>query len=227
MKTRFDTIEARIQKATDACGRDPNTVKLVAVSKTKPADLVREAIDAGVRILGENYIQEARDKITVLSDEKVLWHFIGHLQRNKAKVAVGLFDLIHSVDSLRLAREIDKQAQGMAKIQKILIQVNVASETSKSGVSPADVPGLIREIAPLPNISIRGLMTMPPFFNDPERVRPYFLDLARLKGDIQALQISRVSMDELSMGMTGDFETAIECGATLVRIGTALFGKRE
>ena len=223
---RLEAIRERINQTASACGREPSSIRLVAVSKTKPTDLVKEAIGAGVTDLGENYIQEARDKIAELAQYPVRWHFIGHLQSNKAKYAVRLFELIHSVDSLKLATELNRQAQKIEKIQSILIQVNVAGESSKSGTSTQKAVQLVKEIAQLENLSVRGLMTMPAFFNEPEKVRPYFVALRELRDRIRAQGIERVGMDELSMGMTGDFEVAIEEGATLVRIGTAIFGER-
>ena len=227
IKERLTNIRNRIREAAETCGRDPHTVRLVAVSKTKPADSVLNAIEAGVTILGENYIQEARDKISTLASHPVSWHFIGHLQTNKAKYAVKLFDLIHSVDSLKLARQLDHEAEKVNKIQNILIQINVGKEATKSGVSSEDAVLLIEEISKLPNLSIRGLMTMPPFFDDPDRARPYFKELADLWHYIRGRNIPNVVMEELSMGMTGDFKVAIECGSTLVRIGTAIFGRRN
>jgi pyridoxal phosphate enzyme (YggS family) len=187
---------------------------------------VQKAIEAGVTILGENYVQEARDKIADLMDSPVSWHFIGHLQSNKAKYAVKLFDLIHSVDSLKLARELNKQAQKNGKIQQILVQVNISREETKSGISIDETMNLVNDISRLENLSIRGLMTMPPFFNQPEKVRPYFAALRDLRDQIQQNPTPNLSMDELSMGMTGDFEVAIEQGATMVRVGTAIFGER-
>ena len=227
MKTNIEHIRQRIQAAAESCGRHPESIQLVAVSKTIHAERVKTAVAEGIAVLGENYIQEARDKIEKLSDLSVSWHFIGHLQRNKAKFAVGLFDLIHSVDSLRLAREIDKQAGKISKNQAILIQVNTGKEDSKSGIYAEDAMALVRETAQLENVSIRGLMTLPPYFNAPEKVRPYFQALRRLKDRIREEAIPGVEMEALSMGMTGDFETAIEEGATMVRIGTAIFGERS
>lgn len=226
LNTRLEHVMNRIKRAALACGRDPETIRLVAVSKTIPANVVEEAIKAGVKILGENYIQEARKKIDVLSSSPVSWHFIGHLQTNKAKYAVRLFDLVHSVDSLKLARELNKQAKKISKIQDILIQVNISMESTKSGIYEQDVPGLIKDISQLENLSIKGLMTMPPFFNEPEKVRPYFAALHQLRDQIKKESIPHVNMDDLSMGMTGDFEAAIQEGANLVRIGTAIFGER-
>ena len=226
IKDRLEKEKHRIKRAAEGCQRDPETVRLVAVSKTVPVSKVQEAIQAGVTILGENYVQEARDKINALMSFQVSWHFIGHLQSNKAKYAVRLFDLIHSVDSLKLARELNKQAQKNAKIQQILIQVNISREETKSGIIVDDAVNLISEISQLENLSIRGLMTMPPYFNQPEKVQPFFASLRKLRDQIESKAIPNVSMDQLSMGMTGDFEVAIKEGATMVRVGTAIFGER-
>ncbi len=226
MRQRLKTVKDRIRKVAESCGRDPGSVRLVAVSKTMPADRVREAIASGVTILGENYIQEAREKIAELSEHPVSWHFIGHLQTNKSKYAVKLFDLIHSVDSLRLARELNKQAGKINKVQEILIQVNLSEEASKSGTSSGELKELATEISQLEHIAVKGLMTMPPFFDEPERAKPFFSELRRLRNQVGAAAIPNLGMDELSMGMTGDFEVAIQEGATLVRIGTAIFGQR-
>jgi hypothetical protein len=224
---RLQTVNNRIQTAARACGRNPETIRLVTVSKTVPTERVRQAIQAGVTILGENYVQETRTKFNDLATYPVSWHFIGHLQSNKSKYAVRLFDLIHSVDSLKLARELDKQARKINKIQEILIQVNISAEASKSGVSVNDTLRLLKDISRLENLSVKGLMTMPPYFNAPEKVRPYFAALRGLRDRIKHHGVLNVSLNELSMGMTGDFEVAIQEGATLVRIGTAIFGKRQ
>ncbi len=222
----MEQIKERIRKACESCSRDADSVRLVAVSKTIAAGTVQAAIEAGVTILGENYMQEAREKFNALVQYPVSWHFIGHLQSNKAKYAVRLFDLIHSVDSLKLARELDKQAKKVDKIQQILVQVNISAEDTKSGTSADETPGLISEISKLENLSIRGLMTMPRYFYQPEKVKPFFAALRELRDQIKAQSLPNVSLEELSMGMTGDFEVAIEEGATLVRIGTAIFGER-
>jgi pyridoxal phosphate enzyme (YggS family) len=224
---KLQDIKNRIQTAARACGRDPETVRLVAVSKTVPTNRVRQAIEAGVTILGENYVQEARTKFNDLATYPVSWHFIGHLQTNKAKYAVRLFDLIHSVDTLKLARELDKQSRKINKVQQILIQVNISEEASKSGVRVKDTYHLLKDISLLENLSVKGLMTMPPYFNAPERVRPYFAALRSLRDRLEQQGLSNMSLSELSMGMTGDFEAAIQEGATFVRIGTAIFGIRE
>ena len=227
LKDRLESVLERIKVAAAGCGRNPESVHLVAVSKTMPSDIVAQAIEAGVETLGENYVQEARAKIETLSALPVKWHYIGHLQSNKAKYAVKLFDLIHSVDSYKLARELNKHAAKIDKVQQILIQVNIAEEKTKSGVSEQETIDLIEDVRQFGNLSIRGLMTMPPYFNAPEKVRPFFAALRNLRDRIEDLAFENVSMAEISMGMTGDFEVAIEEGATLVRVGTAIFGERQ
>jgi hypothetical protein len=227
LKDRLERVHARIKKAADGCNRTLDSIRLIAVSKTMPAEVVKEAIEAGATDLGENYIQEAREKVNALATSDVNWHYIGHLQSNKAKYAVRLFDLIHSVDSLKLATELNKYAQKNEKMQSILVQVNVAQEESKSGVYVENAIELLNNIGQLSNISVKGLMTMPPYFNAPEKVRPFFAALRELRDQIRAAGIPNIAMDELSMGMTGDFEAAIEEGATMVRIGTAIFGERH
>ena len=227
MKKRIAQIQKRIAAAAEKAGRSPDEIRLVAVSKTKPVDSIQKALDAGLSLFGENYIQESRDKVDALSDSGAQWHFIGHLQSNKAKYAVQLFDLIHSVDSFKLARELNKQAAKIDKVQPVLVQVNISAEATKSGTSSEESVDLVKAISDLPNLSLQGLMTMPPFFDDPERARPYFQELHKLRNYINSLSITGISMDELSMGMTGDFEAAIAEGATLVRIGTAIFGERS
>ncbi|MGD2187272.1 MAG: YggS family pyridoxal phosphate-dependent enzyme [Desulfobacterales bacterium] len=227
MKQRLEQIKERIQQAAESCNRRADSIRLVAVSKTIPAETVKDAIESGVTILGENYVQEAREKFNALIQYPVSWHFIGHLQSNKAKYAVRLFDLIHSVDSLKLARELNKQAQKADKVQSILVQVNISGEGTKSGISAKEAPELISEISRMESLSIKGLMTMPPYFYQPEKVRPFFAALRELRDEIWKQTPANVSMEELSMGMTGDFEVAIEEGATLVRIGTAIFGERK
>lgn len=227
IKQRLQAIRTRIDAAALSCGRNPDHIRLVAVSKTKPAQDIREAFAAGADIFGENYIQESIEKHELLRDLNLSFHFIGHLQSNKAKFAVKIFDLIHSVDSLKLARELDRQAEKINKIQNILVQVNISMEQSKSGVSEQEASDLVRDIGCLEHLSVKGLMTLPPFYNEPEKVKPYFKALRKLSDHIRGLDIPSVRMDELSMGMTGDFEAAIHEGSTLVRIGTALFGDRS
>lgn len=215
----------RIAAAAERSGRDPASVRLVAATKTVQPERIKEAVQAGVYIIGENRVQEAREKIRLLGSI-ASWHLIGTLQKNKAKYAVRLFDLIHSVDSLELAQELDRQAAKIGKVQDVLIEVNIAGEMSKSGVRADEAARLVSEAAGLKNISIRGLMTMPPYSEDPEDSRPYFRKLRELSAEIAGHGFSGVSMAELSMGMSGDFEVAIEEGATMVRVGTAIFGER-
>ena len=229
-----ETIRHNISRVTDLIsaaaqrsGRSPDQVRLVVVGKTHPSETIKAAIDGGAAIIGENYIQEARTKFDDLIHSPVQWHYIGHLQSNKAKYAVRMFDLIHTVDSIKLAAELDKQAHKAGKIQDILIQVNVSGETTKSGIAEMAAENLLREIGKLNHIRVKGLMTMPPFFDDPERARPFFSSLRRLRDRLKAREIPGIEMSELSMGMTGDFEAAIEEGATLVRIGTYIFGERK
>jgi hypothetical protein len=219
-------IYDRIHRTAKASGRSPESVRLVAVSKTQPADRVREAVAAGQTMFGENYIQEARDKAAALDDTATEWHFIGHLQTNKAKFAVRLFDLIHSVDSVRLANAIDKEAAKIDKIQRILIQVNIAGEATKSGAAPQETVNLVKHVTDLRHLTLEGFMTMPPFFDDPERARPFFRRLREIRDAVNENKPSGETFSELSMGMTGDFEAAIAEGATLVRVGTAIFGDR-
>jgi hypothetical protein len=218
-------IQERINRAALRCGRQPEDIRLVAVSKTVPLERIREAVSAGPTILGENYIQEAREKIALIGIEAE-WHFIGHLQSNKAKFAAELFSLIHSVDRVSLAQELNKEAGKRNKILPVLIQVNISGEETKTGIDPSGTRQLVQQAALLPNLSVQGLMTMPPWFGDPEEARPYFRALRKLRDELAGEKIPNVSLKELSMGMSGDFEVAIEEGATLVRVGTAIFGER-
>ena len=218
-------INGRIQAAAEGAGRDPATVRLVAVSKTRPAADIIAAFHAGQVLFGENYIQELVPKLAEVQ-EPVQWHVIGHQQSNKVKYFAGQVAMIHSVDRLSLAEEIDRQWGKLGKTCDILIQVNISGEASKSGTTEEGAIQLVRECALLPNIRVKGLMTMPPFFDDPEAARPYFAELRQLGQTIAALKITGVEMSELSMGMSGDFEAAIQEGATLVRVGTAIFGER-
>ncbi|MBT1075200.1 YggS family pyridoxal phosphate-dependent enzyme [Geobacter grbiciae] len=219
-------LQERIAVAARRAGRDPESVRLVAVSKTKPAEAVEDAARAGQRLFGENYVQEFTAKAGEVR-EPVEWHFIGALQSNKVRQIAGLVTMIHSVDRLSLAQEIERQWAKLDTTCDVLIQVNIAGEATKSGTTAGELLTLVREVALLPHLRVRGLMTMPPFFDDPEGARPYFRELKRLAGVVAAAGIPGVVMDELSMGMSGDFEAAVEEGATLVRIGTSLFGERE
>jgi PLP dependent protein len=227
LKDRLEGILSRIERAALHCGRDPGNIRLVAVGKTQPVRVIRQAIESGARIIGENYVQEARDKFEALIGLPVQWHFIGHLQSNKAKYAVRLFDLIHTVDSLKLASELDRQAHKSGKIQNILVQVNISGEATKSGISPEEAAPFLKKIGALQNLRVRGLMCLPPFFDAPQKARPYFAELRMLSQRLGEQDLANIALDELSMGMTGDFEVAVEEGATLVRIGTAIFGDRQ
>jgi len=219
-------IQTHIAEAALTAGRAPDEVQLVAVSKTIAAEDIRRAIESGVTVLGENYIQEARAKFEQLSTLPAAWHFIGHLQTNKAKYAVRQFDLIHTVDSSRVAKAINREAAKIDKIQQILIQVNISKEETKAGIETEKVAELAEEIVHLDHLKLKGLMTMPPFFNAPEKVRPFFRRLRETRDQLRQRNLPGVDLAELSMGMTGDFEVAIAEGATLVRIGTAIFGER-
>jgi len=218
-------IRTEIAAACRRCGRDPAMVRLVAVSKTHPPAAVAAARAAGQTLFGESYVQEFLAKAAAVTDP-VAWHFIGHLQSNKVKSLPGKVALIHSVDRLSLAEEISRQWGQHGLTAEILLEVNLGDEASKSGVSGAELELLLRRVAVLPHLAVRGLMTLPPYLDDPEAVRPYFRRLAELAGRLDALALPRVSMGELSMGMSHDFVVAIEEGATLVRIGTAIFGER-
>lgn len=218
-------IQDRISVAALAAGRDPSSVRLVAVSKTRPAGDVLEAFRAGQSVFGENYVQELVAKAAEVP-EPVEWHFIGHLQSNKVRQLAGIVNMIHSVDRLSLAEEVSRQWGRLGRCCDILVQVNLSGEATKSGTSEAEALQLVRAIAALAHVRIRGLMTMPPFFDDPEAARPFFAELLRLSRRIDAEGIPGVEMRELSMGMSGDFEAAIQEGATLVRVGTSIFGAR-
>lgn len=227
----MQSIMERIKTAAEASGRTAGDVRLAAVTKSVDTNRVIDAIHAGVTIIGENYIQEAqkkREQLTPFADG-VSFHFIGHLQTNKAKFAVRLFDMIQSVDSLKLARAINEQAAKIDKIQHILIQINVGGEASKSGMSFQEAEDLMDQLEPLKHVALKGFMAIPPYFDDPENSRPFFSSLRKFKDRIQNRGNWPANADpgELSMGMTSDFETAIAEGATIVRIGTAIFGARD
>jgi PLP dependent protein len=216
-------VMERIEKAAQRAGRDPQAIKLVAVSKTVEVVRIREAIEAGVKILGENYVQEAQKKIGEIG-QTVPWHFIGHLQLNKAKYVVRLFEMIHSLDSLPLAEELNRKAQQVGRRLEVLIEVNISGEATKSGTDEENVFALARAIQNLGHLSLGGLMTLPPYFDSPDMSRPYFIRLRELK---EKMARQGIPVAELSMGMSNDFEVAIEEGATYVRVGTAIFGPRK
>ncbi len=219
-------VEHNIEEACRRAGRDRSEVTLIAVSKTKPVETLQEAYDLGVRVFGENKVQEMEDKYESLPRD-IQWHLIGHLQRNKVKYIIDKAVLIHSVDSLRLAQTIEKEAEKHDLTAHILIEVNVAREESKFGIFPEDLENLVDKIAKLPHIQVDGLMTIAPFVPDPEENRPVFRELRKLSVDISAKKVDNVNMSVLSMGMTNDYQVAIEEGATMVRVGTGIFGARN
>ena len=226
LKDHLELVEKNITKACERVGRDRSEVTLIAVSKTKPVEMLQEVYDAGVRDFGENKVQEICEKYDKLPAD-IKWHMIGHLQRNKVKQVIDKVALIHSVDSYRLAQEISVQAQKKGITMPILVEVNIAGEESKFGISADDTIQLVEEIAALPNLKIQGLMTIAPYVVDAEENRLYFRQIKQLSVDIKNKNIDNVCMDILSMGMTGDYEVAIEEGATIVRVGTGIFGARN
>ena len=219
---RLRKVEAAIASAAQGAGRDPATVELIAVSKTQPAAAIQEAMRAGVLLFGENKVQEARGKIEELG--RGIWHLIGHLQTNKVKDAVRLFDSIDSVDRAELADEINHRADLLGKTQNVLLQVNIAGESTKSGCTPETARALAEKINALPRLALHGLMTIAPYTPDPEKSRPHFTALRELRDQLQA--DTGLHLPVLSMGMSGDFTVAVQEGATQVRVGTALFGER-
>jgi pyridoxal phosphate enzyme (YggS family) len=219
-------VQERITAACRRAGRRPEEVKLVAISKTVPAERIREAYAAGLRDFGENRVQEAKAKRPALSDLNVTWHLVGHLQTNKAKPARELFHWVHSLDSLRLAEKLDQAAARGGGRLPVLLEVNLGEEAAKSGAREAELLQLAEQAGRLESLELRGLMVIPPFFAEPEQVRPYFRRLRELAKEIDSRSLPNVSMRELSMGMSHDFEVAIEEGATVIRVGTAIFGPR-
>ena len=219
-------VEKHVQEACDRAGRSRDEVTLIAVSKTKPVSMIEELLPGGTRDFGENKVQELCEKYEVLPQD-IRWHLIGHLQRNKVKYIVDKAYLIHSVDSLRLAETISEEGVKKGVTVPVLIEVNVAGEESKFGVTPEETEALVREIAKLPAIRVRGLMTIAPYVENPEDNRVHFSRLKQLSVDIGKKNIDNVSMNVLSMGMTGDYQVAIEEGATMVRVGTGIFGERN
>ena len=222
----LEQVRKNIELACRKAGRDPKEVTLISVSKTKPVSMLQEAYDAGSRDFGENKVQEIMDKVPQLPSD-IRWHMIGHLQRNKVKYIVGKVALIHSVDTYRLAEEINIQAKKRGIIVPILVEVNIAGEETKFGTTAEDAMLLVEEISKLENVRIKGLMTIAPFVENPEDNRLYFRKIKQLSVDITNKNIDNVSMEILSMGMTGDYEVAIEEGATMVRVGTGIFGARN
>lgn len=226
IKENLEQVRKNIEEACRASGRDPKEVTLIAVSKTKPVSLLSEAYEAGARFFGENKVQEIMDKYPQLPQD-IQWHMIGHLQRNKVKYIVDKAAMIHSVDSLRLAEAIEQEAAKQNVQVSILLEVNIAEEESKFGLKKEEVLPLVETIAEFPHIRVQGLMTIAPFVENPEENREYFRQLKKLSVDIEAKNINNVSMSVLSMGMTGDYQVAVQEGATMVRVGTGIFGERN
>ena len=226
MKENIEEVRSRIENACRKAGRDPSEVTLIAVSKTMPVEDLLRARELGMKHFGENKVQEIVDKYDQIPKDQT-WHMIGHLQRNKVKYIIDKVAMIHSVDSLRLAEAISKEAVKKDVVMPVLIEVNVAGEESKFGVSPDDVKPLVKEISVLPNIRVKGLMTIAPFVENGEENRPVFRRLREISVDIAQENIDNVCMNVLSMGMTVDYDVAVEEGATMVRVGTAIFGKRN
>jgi pyridoxal phosphate enzyme (YggS family) len=220
---RWQGVLAQMAESARKAGREPGSVRLLAVSKLHPAEDIQTLFEAGQTMFGENYVQEALAKMSLLSPQ-IAWHFIGHLQTNKVKSVVGRFSLVHGVDSLKLARSLHRQAEALGVTQDVLVQVNLAGEEQKSGIAERDLPALAEFLAGSSCLRWQGLMLMPPFFDDPERARPYFAGLRKLAESLRSG--FGLPLPELSMGMTGDFAAAIQEGATLVRIGTRIFGER-
>ncbi len=226
IRENLTDVERRIKEACLRCGREPSSVRLIAVSKTKPAEMIQEAIAAGILDFGENKPQELRDKYDILP-KNLRWHMIGNLQRNKVKYVVGRAVMIHSLGSDELAESIEKEAEKKDLIMPVLAEVNMAGESSKSGLTPEETEAFLRRVSSMKHLKVKGLMTIAPMTEFPEENRVYFRELRNLAVDIARKNIDNVDMYELSMGMTGDFEVAIEEGATMVRVGTGIFGARN
>jgi len=226
LKENYDNVIENIRIACEKVNRNPKDITLISVSKTKPVEMLQEIYDVGSRNFGENKVQEMCDKMEQLPSD-IKWHMIGHLQTNKVKYIVGKCELIHSVDSYHLAEEIEKQAAKKNVKIPILVEINIANEETKFGITKDEAVQLVKDIAKLPHIEIKGLMTIAPYVDDPEDNRAYFHQICQLSVDIKKQNIDNVSMDILSMGMTGDYMVAIEEGSTMVRVGTGIFGERN
>ena len=227
LRARFTAVRERIAAATTVSGRQTDEVKLIAISKTHPASVIRTLIEFGATDLGENRVQEAEEKIVEIGSKQARWHLVGHLQANKARRAVNLFEVIHSLDSLDLARRLDRLCteEGREKLP-VLIQVDLGHEETKSGIDESELNDMVDGLGPLTHLELIGLMTLPPFFDDAEQSRPFFRRLRELRDELESRGAFGNRRGELSMGMTHDFEVAIQEGATMVRIGTAIFGER-
>ena len=222
----YQRVMETIRGAAERCGRDPTEIKLLAASKSQGVAEIRAALRAGIRLFGENYVQEAKIKKEAI-EESVEWHMIGHLQRNKVKAALDLFSVIQSLDSLELAQALNKEGKKRGQVVRTFIEVNLGDELTKSGLSRERLVSFLEGVGELSHLRVEGLMGIPPFREDPEEVRPYFRALRELRAELAILRISNVELRELSMGMTHDYPVAIEEGATMVRIGTAIFGERK
>ena len=228
LAARFADVKARVAAAAENCGRKPDEITLIAISKTHPASLIKELIELGATDLGENRVQEAETKIPEVGQRNVRWHLVGHLQANKARRALNLFDVVHSLDSVDLARRLDRLCVEVGRQSlPVLIQVDLGHEETKSGVDENELPELAETVQQLERLELIGLMTLPPFFEDPKQARPYFRRLRELRDELARKAAFGARNGELSMGMTHDFTVAIEEGATMVRIGTAIFGERH
>lgn len=227
IKENIRDVEEKIQAACDRVGRKREEVTLIAVSKTMPVEYLREAYLHGLRVFGENKVQELVRKYEELKSDGIEWHMIGHLQVNKVKYLPEIASLIHSVDSLKLAEEIQRIGEKYSKIMDILVQINLSLEDSKFGITKDEAEDFIKRLSAYPNLKVRGLMTVPPFVEEPEDNRQYFRELRKIMVDLNAKNIDNIDMNILSIGMTGDYEVAIEEGATHIRVGTGIFGERS
>jgi pyridoxal phosphate enzyme (YggS family) len=220
-------VKSNIVEAARACGRDPAEIRLIAVSKTVESELIAEACDCGQYLFGENRVQEALEKIDLLKGKEIHWHLIGHLQKNKVKYIIGQFDLVHSIDSFSLAETVHKKSQEQRTVTKILMQVNISGEESKFGLPPDQLQDTLVRVSQLSGVKVKGLMTIPPMQSDPEVSRKYYAQLRKLRDEMARQSIENIQLDELSMGMSNDYRVAVQEGATLVRVGTAIFGDRS
>lgn len=228
LRQRYEALCGRIEATALRCGRRIEEITLIAVTKTRPAEIVRQALTLGMRDFGENRVQEAEPKILELGSNRARWHLIGHLQANKARRVIKIFDIIHSLDSVSLAQRLNRLCSEAGRAQlPVLIQLDLAGEETKTGITEKDLPALLEALPGCEHLSLIGLMTLPPLFEDPERVRPFFRRLRELRDGLQPQGHFGSAPGELSMGMTHDFEVAIEEGATMLRIGTAIFGERH
>lgn len=219
-------VKSNIAEAARACGRDPAEIRLIAVSKTVDSQRIANAYDCGQNLFGENRVQDALEKIDLLKGKEIHWHLIGHLQKNKVKYIIGKFDLVHSIDNFSLAETVHKKSQEQEIVTNVLMQVNISGEETKSGLSPDQLQDTLVQVSQLSGVQVKGLMTIPPMQSDPEASRQYFAELRELRDEIARQAIKNIQLDELSMGMSNDYQVAVQEGATLVRVGTAIFGDR-